>query len=115
MSGDGGFARSSQSVSNQKLQRAVEADVRQRGIFRALQQRWTKTQEAKIGAVRAGAAQAAKSGLVAEQRVEVDRQIAWKRRHLRFAVENLGAGDFALRRRAQDGRQLVAAALNLGL
>jgi len=62
-----------QSVSDQELERAVEADVRQRWTLRiaTLEQRWAEAEEAKIGFVGAGSGQSANPAVIGEERVEI--------------------------------------------
>src|SRR5258707_1024343 len=86
---DGAFSRSLQFVSDQELEGAVKADVRQRRLLVtfALQQRRTEAQEAIIGFFGRRAGKAAKPAL--EQLLGVNGQIAREGRDFGFAVERL--------------------------
>src|SRR3954470_410804 len=105
--------RSLQPVSDQELERAVEADVRQRRRLAvvACKTRRPEFQKTIVGGVRAGAGQAGESATV-EQTVEIGRQVAGEGRDLGLAIEDLAMGRFAGDRRAEDRGQLVAAALH---
>src|SRR6266403_5967323 len=114
---DDEIARSLQFVSDQELEGAVKADVRQSRLVGAFAfELWrAKAKKAKIGLFGRGAGEAAKRAITLEQLVRIGRQIAWKSRNLRLAVEGFGAGDLTAGEGAEDRRQFVAAALHLGL
>src|ERR1700731_4720287 len=88
--GDGG-ARSLQSVSDQELEGAVEADVRQHRTSRipALEMRRPKAKKAKIAFFRGRAGKALKRAVALEELFGIGRQIARKGRDLGLAVEGL--------------------------
>src|SRR5690349_12615140 len=96
---------SCEAISEQELQRTVEADVRQRrrAALARFGPRRAEAQEAVIGLARLR-----QPGEVLEQRGRIIRQVARERSDLRLAVELLGAEPFARERRSGDGRQLVA-------
>src|SRR5688572_7251332 len=112
---DAAFSRSLQSVSEQELEGAVKADVRQRGLVAgcALQERRPEAQEAEIGLFGSGAGQAAKAAV--EQLLGIGGQVARKGRNFGLAIEGLAIGGLAGRGRADDGRQLLAATRDLRL
>src|ERR1700716_2649674 len=114
---EGENARSLQSVSDQELEGAVKADVRQSGLVGAVafELRWPETKEAKIGLFRRGAGEAAKGGFAFEELLRIGRQIARKGRDLGLSVEALAVGHLAGSRCSQDRGQFLAAALHLGL
>src|ERR1700704_384569 len=113
---EGEHARSLQSVSDQELEGAVKADMRQSGLLGAFafELRRAKAKKAKIGLVICGAGETTKRAFAAKQLLRIIRQIAWKGRNLGLAVEDLHACNFAGCRCPQDRGQFVAAALHLG-
>src|SRR3979411_396710 len=113
---DDGIARSLQSVSDQELEGAVKADMRQSGLLGAFafELRRAKAKKAKIGLVICGAGETSKRAFAAKKLLRIIRQIAWKGRNLGLAVEDLHACNFAGCRCPQDRGQFVAAAESRG-
>jgi hypothetical protein len=92
-----------QSVSDQKLEGAVEADMRQDGLTGsvAFEQGRAKAQEAEIGVVGGIVSETTKSAFAGKQRFRVERQIARKRRDFGVAIERLAIAGLARGRRPQ--------------
>src|ERR1700733_1702976 len=92
-----GGARSLQFVSDQELEGAVKADVRQRRAIRSLilEQRRPKPQKAKVGIVGCRAGETTKRGLAVEQLLGIVGQIARESRDLGVAVKCLAIGHLA--------------------
>src|SRR4030081_3234220 len=113
---EGEHARSLQSVSDQELEGAVKADMRQSGFLGAFafELRRGKAKKAKIRLIIRGAGETSKRAFAAKKLLRIIRQIAWKGRNLGLAVEDLHACNFAGCRCPQDRGQFVAAALHLG-
>src|SRR6266481_7902762 len=101
---DDEIARSLQFVSDQELEGAVKADVRQSGLVGAFAfELWrAKAKKAKIGLFGCGAGEAAKRAFTREQLFRIGREIARKGRNLGIAVEGLAAGDLTARGCAED-------------
>src|SRR5256885_17161348 len=91
---------SCEPVSEQELQRTVEADVGQSGCARSprLACRWAEAQKAIVALVRGG-----ETGKAIEQRGRILRQVAGKRRDLGFAIEAVAAERLARKWLAGDG------------
>src|SRR5215470_3380504 len=105
------LARSLQSVSDQELESAVQANMWERRRVRAivLQERRAEAQETVIAVVRRRRGQAAKTGAV-EQVIGIGRQISRKCRNFGAPVESLAIGGLAGRGRAEERGQFVSAA-----
>ena len=104
-----------QFVSDQELEGAVKADVRQYGPVRFLtiELRRPKAQKPEIGLLGRCAGEAAKRIVAFEKFLGIRRQVARKGRDLGVAIEGLAIAAFACGWRAQDRGQLFAAALYL--
>src|SRR6185437_3772156 len=111
------IARSLQSVSDQELKGAVEADVGQNGAIGSplvFKPRRPEPKKAEIGSFFRTAGKTPERSFASEQLFRIGRQVAREGRNLRVAVKYLAPDLFAGVRRSQDRGQLVAAMLHLG-
>lgn len=111
------IAHSLQSVSDQELEGAVKADVRQNGAINlplAFKAGRPEAKEAEIGLLFRSTGKALERAFALEQLFRIGRQVARKGRDFRAAVECFTADLLAGIRRSQDRGQFVAATLHLG-
>ncbi len=104
-----------QSVSDQELKRAVEADMGQLRLRAVLARelRRAEAEEAEVGVLGCSRGEAAEGVAAGEQLIEPVRQVAGEGRGLGCAVEHFAAGALAGLRRAEDRGQPVAARLHV--